>query len=244
MSRLNCAVLMAVAFGVAGCGSKGSDYQPKPVKKIEPATLKPGEEHLVMPFVEGNQWTYDFEAQAVSPQGQRTNRRGTIVYSVASVKPNAAGDGKIATIHVKSEGGTEVGDVQVWEVNKKGLFQKSITKNNVPFEPMLPAIVFPAETGKTFNWSGNGFMGQGRTGKSTNKNTILGPQEVDTGEGRMSAIAVESETTYADPKQGRARSMVFFTPGIGIVRYRQSSDSPNGRLDQVLILKRKVVKTS
>ncbi|HVL39119.1 MAG TPA: hypothetical protein VM328_06980, partial [Fimbriimonadaceae bacterium] len=151
-----CVLALAGSFVVSGCGSKGGVYQPKPAKGIPVAKVSPGEEASLMPLVVGNQWVYEMAAQLTAPNGQRETRSGVIVYTVKSVKPNATGDGKIATIEVRGENAEKVGDVQVWEINKKGIFQRSISLKNVPFEPMLPAIVFPVETGRTFTWEGSG----------------------------------------------------------------------------------------
>jgi len=205
----------AAAIVVAGCGQSG-EYKPTPVKSVQPAVVARGEERVLFPLQIGNQWVYTVEDQQRKGT-QAASRTAEVVFRVTNTEN--VGDGVKATIQVTLD--NKVQEVQSWLVDSTGIYQLAGGKAGTPYEPKQPAILFPVDTGRTFRWTGKGLMPDGGTGSGTLDNKILGPQEVDTEMGRMSAFCVETSGTFQSPRgQGKMRSMVWWAPKVGLVRWR------------------------
>ncbi|MEJ5170455.1 MAG: hypothetical protein WHU10_05660 [Fimbriimonadales bacterium] len=214
MRRIACIGTVA-ALVVAGCGKSG-EYQPTPAQSVQPAVVARGEERVLFPLRAGNQWVYTIEDQQ-RRGNQSASRTAEAVFRVASAEP--AGDGVKAVVEVTVE--NTVSERQTWLVDSTGIYQLAGGRAGVTYEPKQPAILFPVDTGRTFQWKGKGLMPDGTTGTGTLNNKILGPQEVDTEMGRMSAFCVETSGTFQSQRgQGRMRSMVWWAPKVGLVRWR------------------------
>ena len=216
-----CAVL-----ATAGCGhGGGSAYQPKPVPKVEAVAVKEGIEQNLLPLDEGNQWTYTVSVTAIAG-GRRLGGEKEQTFKVAKVEPQ--GDGKKATFELWLDG--KLSDRQVWLVNSKGIFQVATGLDLKPFTSPQPVIFFPVTPGATFDWNGNTPQGA-----SVVKSKVLGPQEVDTDSGRVSAIAVSSNSQITTSKgKGSSSSTIWLCPGTGIVRFVQQETS-GSRVGQIVM---------
>lgn len=214
MKRSVCIVGAALAV-LVGCGQSG-EYQPTPVKSVQPAVVARGEERTLFPLQVGNQWVYTVEDQQRRGD-QAASRTAEAVFRVSKAEP--MGDGTKAVIEVSFDG--RVQETQSWLVDSTGIYQLTAGRSALVYEPKQPALLFPVDTGRTFQWKGKGLMPDGTSGTGTLDNRILGPQEVDTEMGRMSAFCVETTGTFRSQRgQGRMRSMVWWAPKVGLVRWR------------------------
>lgn len=228
-----------LAAVLIGCGSgAGGGYTPKPVPKVAEFKLNPGDEKTLFPLVKDNQWVYASNIIVQQGQQQATNNVELtfVVKNVVDV-----GNGKKATIEISSEG--KVTERQAWLVNDKGIYQVTAGKDSTVFDPIQPAVAFPPEAGREFKWEGKGLIPGGSYGVSRSVGKVLGPQEVDTDLGRMSALAVENTQTWTlNGKRGEARSTVWWAPKIGIVRFVQEIATDQIQARQTLKLKSKSIK--
>lgn len=237
-NQLLCGAAALVAIAGCGSGSSGS-YTAQPVKKIDEAKFSPGQEANLFPWKVGNQWTFVLETHRQSAEGQGSDPARELTYKVVSVTPTGAGTK--AKFEVSEAG--KVADVQTWEQNAKGLFQLTLSAENMAFDPPQPAVMFPMDTGQTFKWSGTGMVPGNKKGTSKVESRVVGPQEVDTEMGRMSAIAVESQTQWTSGEiKGITNSVAWWTPGYGIVRFKQTAIANNVAITQLLKLKSATLK--
>lgn len=225
---------------LVGCSKEG--YKPQPVAKIAPPKVQQGKEGSLFPFDKGTQWTYMINAMLVVNRQQRPAEPQEQTYRVVEAGPDGKG-GWRATIEVlqaDANGKLKVQNRQQWLTTSKGIYQLSVRgKQEVAYNPPMPAVIFPAKTGQKFTWKGTGVQPDGQVGTHTVKSRVLGPQEVDTLAGRRSAIAVESETSFGSGKTaGKAVSKVWFQPNVGIVRYTQKMAKGNAGLVVQLQLKK------
>src|SRR5690606_22486714 len=135
----------------------------------------------------GNQWVYEAETAAQTTQGSGNDKKD-IRFKVS--KSNTVDGVTTATLDIYD--GEKLLDQTEWRVDKTGVYQTKSTKLTLSYNPPQPIIKFPIETGKEFTYSGTGPvpMGKNMIGNQTLKGVILGPQEIDTASGRISAIAV------------------------------------------------------
>lgn len=223
---------------IVGCsgGSGGGGYVPTPTAKITPASVKAGEEATLLPFKVGNTWTYSMKVeQQVGARSARQTKDAT--FRVAKV--DQVNGRTQATMELMADG--KVMDKQVWYVDSKGIYQVSIgdgPKKNRTFSTPIPAILFPVEIGKKFEWKGT-------DQKSTMayNSQIRGVEEVDTDMKRLSAYAIETKGTSVSGKvTENTDRTIWFAPGIGMVRISESTKSSKGASAMLLSLKNYTVK--
>jgi hypothetical protein len=225
----------------SGCGSGGSNYQPKPSKPIDPVALKPGEEATIFPMAEGNQWTYVAELSRQAGNSAAQVDTFDVVFAINKVEDTP--NGKRAHVTVTVDQPNSKPDYQVWLLNDKGLYQISVGTGRVPFEPAQPAILFPAETGREFTWKGTGMTPIAAKGTLTTTSKVLAPQLVDAETGRYSAIPVETRGTFAtSDAKGLVASTAYWSPGVGLVRFRQEIAINQVIAIQTLRLKAKAIR--
>lgn len=237
---------ICLSLGLAlGCGSKGgSNEVRKPPKKVPQAALKPGEEQSLLPLKVGNQWTYEAESQ--SPSG---SQKAEVTIRVAKVTPSE--DGAVAVLETVNADG-QVTQVQTWRTNSKGIYQLASGepgKTATPYTPPQPTIVFPFTAGTTkFSWTGTGICAVGRAGSEKTTARVLSPQEIDTGQGTVSAFPVESGGQFevSDDKGKKVKGLVatttYWVPNLGIARFQQQIQIGNSAAIQTLRLKASVLK--
>ncbi len=235
------AVLAMAALSIVACGkSDQAASNAKPPPKIQPAVVAPGQEMSLFPVAEGNQWVYEVNTSLQTNQGTRTNTQEA-TFRITKVSPE--GDGKLATMEVVIDG--KVSERSQWSVDSSGIYQNSAGNPVVPFKPRQLIVKFPIANEGTFSWTGTGRRNAGSNGLQTVNSKILGPQEVDTPMGRLSAIAVESESTWKDAKNTYSmKGTIWWAPNIGIVRYVQAIGAPGAISTVVLRIKSKSLKGS
>lgn len=236
---------MFLALGVAGtlgpgCGDKSSGTSQKMAPKIAVATLGPGQESRLFPLKVGNQWNYVIEVQSFAAGGATRTSVGEMSMRVAKVE-NKQGS-TIATIEVRDSNG-RVGQSDIWEVSSKGIFQRTGGPKQIPFVPPQTNILFPLAPGKTFVWKGSGLVPTFAVGNSEIRGKVLSPQEVDGAVKRFSAFPVEIEGNFVEnSRKGELFATAYWSPDVGLVRYRQEVRSPNAAWVQVIKLKAYVLK--
>jgi hypothetical protein len=223
-------------LAVAGCGGKknsSAEYVPVKPKEIPPASLAPGEEHKILPAKVGNRWRYNVK-RATLITGNRVNVDEDFYLEIKSVEDTPNGK-KLVLETVKKDVTTER---QVWELRKDGLYEismgidKTFTNN-----PPLLAVPFPLEKGKTFTYKGTGISIFGEGSNINLEGTIVGPDEVDTDAGRVSAFRVETVKNITKGENtAKEETTVWYAPNIGIVRLKQSVKSKNASSDTTIRL--------
>lgn len=237
----NTSILIVLCIAVAGCssGSKSTTYTPKETKEIPVATITPGNDADVFPVAVGNRWRYKTE-RVVAVGNTQTPQADDFFLEVKNIEEIP--DGKRVTVEqVKNDVSTER---QVWEVRKDGIYELTIGMDKPqPFTPALLQIPFPVENGKEFSWEGTGYTQFGKIGNIKMTGTIIGPEEVDTDSGRVSAIRVETKKEFSvGTDVGNDETTVWYAPKMGIVRMQQTVKSNKGvatvfrmRLSQVTL---------
>ena len=221
---------------VMGCkGGEASVPIPKSIP-LTPVALKPGEESRLFPIQVGNKWVYGLETAMIA-KGQRGTGGGELTHIVTDVQDKP--DGKLAMIEESVNG--KLSGRQTWLVNAQGIYLVGSSQGDSPiraFDTPQPVILFPADKGKKFDWKG--------TSGSLHldlKADIAGPEEVDTLERRFATIRVHSVTSESKGKvTGKSETISWFSPGVGIVRLRETSVSGTTASQIILRLKSHTVK--
>lgn len=244
---LTWAACLAASVFVSGCGSGGSDYKPSPAKPPEPLAFQPGDELSMFPLAVGNQWTYTAEStQAVQGRGSGSGKF-EMTLKVLKVTPIAGGNrADIEVITSQSTAGAETKsntDRQVWDVTSKGIYQLSVGQPPVPFEPSQPNILFPPDEGREFSYKGTGVTPAGGKGSITIESKILPAQMVDAESDSYSAIPVESKGTFqVGNTKGQMAALAYWSPKVGLVRFRQELSTGNAIATLTLKLKAKTIR--
>ena len=226
--------LALVPLILAACTPSGPSGATASAKTLPPAKIESGKEAELMPLAKGNRWTYSYEQTIQNPDSSTRTDQKEMEWTVLDSRP--VNGGTRATIEVRSEG--KAVDRQVWHVDKTGIYQVSISKLNVPYEPMLPVLRFPLDANRSFKWKGTGIQPVGVRGSMSLSGQTLDSQEVDTEVGRFSAIPVKTKTEFPVQKlTGVASNTAWFKPGLGLVRYR--SEAGVGQLIGVTVLRLK-----
>ncbi len=207
--------LLAAILVASGCNQgQASGYTPEVVKVVTRADVAPGKERALFPMVRGNQWVYDVDITIVQASG-RQNRKEELTFRCTNVYTR--GKKTYATLEAVMNG--QVNERQQWVFEDGvGLFQESVGDPAKPFIPPQPALRFPIKKDNVFRWEGTGWVPEGRVTKSKSESKILGPEEIDTGVGRMEAVTVQNISRW---ENGVAVQTTWWAPGVGIARYRQ-----------------------
>lgn len=203
---------LGAALMLVGCGAKNeAPVVQQEEKPVVVASVTPGQETTLLPLAKGNEWVYDDEIVITDHQGKSTRREARVTQRVVSISDIPGG--KRAIINVFSK--DVVVDRQTIDVTAKGMFQiDGGARAKIPYSPLQPMLLFPLKGNEKFTWKGTGPMGH-----ATVENVVQGPQEVDTAQGRMSGIAVESKIKFqTDGTQGEALNRAWFAPKVGMIR--------------------------
>lgn len=227
----------AIGAGLAlltlvGCGSK-SGYVPKPAAAIPEATVAAGKETDLWPMTLGNQWVYEAETSAQTAQGSGS-QKSDVTFKVS--KSDSSNGVTNAVLDIINEG--KIVDQTSWRVDSTGIYQTASNKLQGIYDPPQPMVKFPVKAGDEFTHKGTGPVPMGGIGNQSTTNKVLGSQVIDTAAGRMSALAVESTTTFTkDGKTAITRTTVWLAPGKGLVRYRQETRAGQNVATQLFRLK-------
>lgn len=234
--------LLAGAF-LLGCGSGGGgNYKPRPEAKVTPATVAKGEETTLFPLRVGNKWVFEVEGETVTTQAKALTR-STVTFQVTGVVDGPSGKDATVRVTTESQTGEKRSTNQKWRVSDKGIFQLLAGINEIPFNPPQPILPFPPEKGNRVQYKGTGAVATKRAGTLSGFTEVLGPQEVDTGDGRLSAIACQLSGDWSGPDdngktvKGRFGYMVWFAPKVGPVRIRTELATDSASAYQTLRLK-------
>jgi len=219
-------------LALAGCGSK-SGYVPKPAAAIPEATVVAGKESDLWPMAQGNQWIYEAETAAQTTQGSGS-QKADITFKVS--KSSTSNGVTNAVIDIVNDG--QIVDQTGWRIDSTGIYQTASNKLKGVYSPPQTLVKFPIKAGEEFTHKGTGPVPMGGIGQQTTVGKCLGPQNIDTASGRLSAIAIESTTTFTkDGKTAETRTMIWLAPGKGLVRYRQETRAGQNVATQLFKLK-------
>ena len=205
---------------LAGCG-KEDGYVSSKTPEVEVLTIEATNSLPIMPLANGNQWVYTLTIG---------NQKIETELSVQDVRHDSGAT--TATIKVASTGSQA--QTPEWKLDATGLYQLSAGVDGELFVPPQLLVKLPIKFGEEYEQTCNGLWptrgsGEIQSGEFHVKSRVLGPQEVDTGIGRLSAIAIESLTTWVnDGVPYAAAGMTWWVPGIGFVRQRVEIASPSG----------------
>jgi hypothetical protein len=200
-----------------------SKPEPKPAAKSETleTLINATNEKSLFPFAVGNSWNYALEITAEAADRPKRSMAGEIQYKVTKVVKES-GDSVRATIAVLQDGVQK--DEQDWSCDNKGIFQVSMKSSKVPFVSKQPVIRFPVKAQDAFRWEGSGITPVGKPGTMKYAFKNDGFQEnVDTEMGSMGAVFMQSAGTFKanDGTDGQLVVNSWFSPGVGLIRYRQ-----------------------
>ncbi|MBS1707826.1 MAG: hypothetical protein JSS65_03790 [Armatimonadetes bacterium] len=207
---------LVAAAAVCGCNNNAG-YTPEPPKEVQKTTVAAGDEASLWPLAVGNQWV--FEATTTTANGTTVK---DLTFKVTDNRKE--GDKTIARIDILD--GSKVVDSIDWAVDKTGIYQVTSTNQQAKYDPPQLIVKFPIKDGETFSQQLNGpapTTGKDVVGQKV-ESTCLGMQEIDTGEGRMQAVAVESKTvfTYKDDTINTVAT-IWFVPKVGMARFIQET---------------------
>lgn len=246
-------LLLAVAgLTASGCGKKDpAASTPLPgAAKIPGATppsqalagaveVTPANQATLMPFTEGSTWTYEIEISQQRTGTAPQQSVGNVTYKIDAAKKR--GDRTEFLLGIYEDGKKK--DEQMWYVSDKGIYQMSLGSARRAFDPPQPITTFPVKVGETFKWNGTSRGVSGRTVSSVLEGEVIGAQTVDSDMGPIGAMLVET-TTVSDTFATNGRKVkaatitdTWFRPGVGIVRYRQTTRAIGGAAVYTLRLK-------
>lgn len=225
--------LLVITCGIIALGgcSQGGGYVPEKPKEVKKATLAPGSEAELWPLEAGNQWVYEVQTTQNSGQASRE-----LTFKVTSSRKE--GDATIATIEILE--GTKHLDSSDWKIDKGGIYQVSSSDQQAKYDPPQLLCKFPVKEGETFSQT---LVGPApTTGKDsvsqTVENTCRGMERVDTEEGPMEAVAVESKTSYTyKDRQFKTEATLWFVPKVGLARFVQQTTTTDFNGKEIFRLK-------
>ncbi len=204
------------------------------------AELTPANAETLIPHNEGTTWTYSVEIETQQKGGPARKNAGEVVWTVAASKKEGTGTRFLLSF----KGGAQANDEQTWAyLPEKGYVQVNAGAKRRAFEPPQPILALPLRMGEDFKWEGFATDAKGRRNKSALVGQAVGYETVDTEIGPADALHVTSvngfEIAGADGKPVPARSDtdVWLRPGVGIVRYTQTTRGTAAGIAYTLRLK-------
>ena len=223
-----------------GCGTPGTKVAAK-TPDVKQASVTVKNQRTLFPFVEGNTWTFGLEISAQIANRPKQNLTGVLEYKVSKVFKDSPTATR-AIIEVLQDGKKQ--DEQEWGNDEKGIFQVSMKSTRQAYSPKQPVIRFPVKDQDTFRWEGTGLTPDGKQGSMKYVYKNDGMQNVDTEMGQMNALFMQSAGTFKgnDGSIGQLVVNAWFTPGVGLVRYRQVIQLKGANTSITLRLKSYTVK--
>jgi hypothetical protein len=209
---------------LAGCSGGDSAYKPKEAPKVEPVAIATGEEAKLFPLVVGNKWRYEVERVLIASNGQRQQTKEDVTMEVKEVTDIEGG--KRAILELSNKGVAT--DRQTWDVKADGIYQVQIGLDKpMMFDPPKKVVSFPITPDQEWTYTGKGPTPFGAVGDITSTSLTKAAEEVDTNMDRVSAYRVEDKNKYKvvmpeGLREGEEETQAFWSPNIGLVRYRQS----------------------
>ena len=232
-------LIIVAGLTIFGCG-KGSNAtsgsKTSSVKAPEGVPVTVQNERTLFPFAEGNVWNYAIEIKTQIAGKPEQNAVGEIQYKMTKVTKES-GDSVRATLAIM-QGGKQ-SDAQEWICDSTGFYQVSAKATKVTFSTKQPVIKFPVKDQETFRWEGTGLTPIGKQGSMRYAFKNDGTVPTDTEMGEMNAMFMESGGSFktTDGIIGQIIVNSWFTPGVGLVRYKQEIGLKGGKSSITLRLK-------
>jgi hypothetical protein len=218
-----------------GCGS--SAQKPSQVMlDVKEVKITPQNQRSLFPITVGNSWVYTMEASAQSLKNPKKSMTGVLGYRVVKVL-------KVAPFAVRATievflGGKKT-DEQDWVMDDKGLFLVSTGAVKKAYSPRQPILKFPLKDQDNFKWEGTGSTPIGKPGKMTYAFKYDGMQNADTDMGQMNAAFMQSVGAFKTDggEIGKMGVNSWYSPGVGLVRYKQEIELKGAATSITLRLK-------
>ena len=210
-------------FGIfsIGCGSSGTNSSPiGKTPEIKRAKITTENQRSLLPLAEGNTWTYSLEATADIAGQPKKSASGTVEYRISKVfKDSPTSVRAIMDVYQ----GDKKTDEQEWGVDDKGISQISVKPTRQAFSTRQIIIRFPVKDQDSYRWEGTGITAVGRPGSMRLAFKNDGTQDVDTEMGQMNAVFIQNVGSFKanDGTLGNEGVNSWYSPGVGLVRYRQ-----------------------
>ena len=213
---------LIVLLGIVSIGCGNSDSKPAAKKTAEANAVKVTAENQksLFPFAVGNTWSYSMEVNAEAVNRPRQSINGVLTYTITKVTKDSATSSR-AMMQVTRDGKKQ--DEQEWLCDDKGIYQTSMKAGQPTFSPRQPVILFPAGKEGNFKWEGTGTTPVGKPGQMTYAYKNDGLQTVDTEMGSMTGVFMQSVGSFKtnDGLGGAIGVNAWYSPGVGLIRYRQ-----------------------
>ncbi|MBX3112180.1 MAG: hypothetical protein KF857_09240 [Fimbriimonadaceae bacterium] len=227
--RLPFIAIAAVALG--GCSQGGGGYVPEKPPEVKNMTVTPGNEAELWPLSVGNEWVY--EVQSTQNGGSATRE---LTFKVTASRKE--GDATIATLEILE--GSKHLDSSDWRVDKSGIYQINSTDRRAAYTPPQMLCKFPVKDGETFNQDLKGPAPTTGADVVDQKvqNKCRGTERIDTEEGPMEAVTVESNTKFSYKGQDFVTSAtLWFVPKVGLARFVQQTSTKDFNGKEIFRLK-------
>ncbi|MEI8280866.1 MAG: hypothetical protein WCG75_00535 [Armatimonadota bacterium] len=216
-------VIVVCVLAIVGCSKSdpaGTTNKPKVAPEVQITTQN---QKSLFPFAVGNSWTFAMEVSLETPNQPRSTGNLIVQYTVTKIATE--GSTVKATLDVSNNG--KVQDQQVWAVDSTGIYQVSTRPTPRPdallFEPKQPVMRFPIKNQETFIWEGKGLTPVNKKGTMKYAFKCDGNQTVDTDMGSMNALFMQTGGSFKTDEGvlGNIIINAWFSPGVGLARYRQ-----------------------
>ena len=232
-------IIVVCAVAIVGCGKSdpaSTTSNPKATPEVKITTQN---QSSLFPFAVGNSWTFAMEVSLEAPNQPRSTGNLVVQYTVTKVTNE--GSTVKATLDVSNNG--KVQDQQVWSVDSTGIYQLStkVTPRTEPllFVPKQPVMRFPIKDQETFKWEGTGLTPINKKGTMKYAFKCDGNQTVDTEMGSMNSLFMQTGGSFKTDEgvEGGLVINAWFSPGVGLVRYRQEIGTKTAKSSITMRLK-------
>ena len=234
--------LIGIGLLLVGCGTSSAPTSPNTASntKAGKSSGSYDDPKSLFPMHEGNSWQYSIEVETQLVNRPKSVATAEMEYRISKVIKDGASTRAIVSVF--QDGRKK--DEQEWESDDKGIFMLSSKPSRIPFTPKQPIVLFPLTNSKEIKWEGNGNTPFGIQGHMNLVYKNDGVQDVDTDMGSMNAAYIQSSGPFTtkDGKKGFVGVNSWFSPGVGLVRYRQVLATNGGQSGLTIRLKSYTVK--